>query len=316
MMTTIAKRAPILTLICALALPATAAAEANWGDLFPLLGKVILLAPFFEIARFSYNLWPLMLGLAVLVWLVRGLVIMMGWSDRIDEGIGSGSLTGLLGYLLRPWLITTLAMVTVLVGVVAGMVIKPEYLQYQRTSWWRPWQMLQPAPKPVGNARPTVPFTLADGRAWPKAATEFTQAGSWSAEYLGKYALEVDNRSGESDVYVKLCAIEVPGCPPVRSMFIPKGASLTVKTLAGGYYRLHYRVIDDAGRLARSRNFKLPGATAAPHGEEPKHRDADQGSFEHGNEQQAALIRLPVSWISVESNPAGAMFNRIRPEDF
>lgn len=191
--TTMAKRAATLTLICVLGLPATAAAEAGWADLFPLIGKAMVLGLPLEIAQFCYYLWPLMAGLAVLSWVVRAAIVRKGWADRIDERLSWGS-AGLLGILLRPWFVTGLAILMLLVAIVARVSLKPEQLQSKRFSLSRLGQVFVPVPKPA-PPRPVIPFVLADGRPWPKVATEFTVGGSRAAEYAGQYALEIENGS-------------------------------------------------------------------------------------------------------------------------
>ena len=78
MKTTLTQRAATLILICAMGLPVTAAAEGQWIDLFPMLGLAILYGLPLEIAQFCYNLWPLMVGLAVLAWVIRGFIVSRG----------------------------------------------------------------------------------------------------------------------------------------------------------------------------------------------------------------------------------------------
>lgn len=315
-----AKRTATLVLICAMGLPAPAAAEAGWVDLFPLLGKVVLFGLPIEIAQFCYSLWPLMVGLAALSWIIRGLIIKMGWGARLTDGRGSGSRGGLQGYILHPWGITALAGIMVLVAMVASVTLKPEHLQNKRFALNRLGQVFSPVPKPEPS-QPVIPFALADGRPWPAVATEFPAADSPSAEYAGQYALEIENKVGGGGVYAKLCDSDIPGCPAIRTMFIPGGSSITLKALAGRSYRLHYRLVDDERKAAQSRGFSLPGKASfysAPSGAGavPKKPVVGNGSFEYGNDQQAALIKLPGSTASMEFNPSNAMFRLIQAEDF
>jgi len=320
--TTLTQRAAILIWFCTMALPLTAAAEGQWIDLFPLVGKSILLGLPLEIAQFCYNLWPLMVGLAVLSWAIRGFLIRKGWAARVDAGLGWGSRSaGLLGIVLRPWLITSLAVFVVLVAMVARVALKPEQLQSKRFSLSRLGQAFVPLPKPEPR-RPVIPFALADGRAWPKVATEFNETGSQSAEYAGQYALEIENGTYQGGVFAKLCDdSEAPGCPAIRTMFIPRGSSITVKALAGGSYRLYYRLVDDVSKAAQSRPFSLPGKTSfysvySGAGVVPKTPVVGNGTFEHGSDQQAALIKLPLSTVSMEFNPKNALFKLIQAEAF
>ncbi len=311
-------RPAALLLTCALWQSAPANAEANWADLFPLMGNVILFGLPIEIAQFCYHVWPLMAGLAALSWIIRALIIRMGWSARLGDG--SGSRGGLQGYILHPWGITVLAGIMVIVAMVASVTLKPEHLRNKRFSISKLGQAFTPAPKPEPS-RPVIPFVLSGGRPWPSAATEFTDAPSPSAEYLGKYALEIENKAGAGGVYARLCDSDAPGCLVIRTMFIPKGASITLNALAGRSYRLQYRLVDDETKAAQSRGFSLPGKTSfysAPSGAGavPKKPVVGNGSFEYGNDQQAALIKLPGSTASMEFNPANAMFRLIRAEDF
>lgn len=319
-MTTTIRRAATPTLICALGLPATAAAEASWADLFPLMGKAMVLGLPLEIAQFCYHLWPLMVGLAVLAWIIRGVMVSMGWADRIDEGLSWGS-AGLLGILLRPWFVTGLAILMLLVAIVARVALKPELLQSKRFSLSRLGQMFVPGSKPE-PPRPVIPFVLADGRPWPKGATEFSEAGSRTAEYAGQYALEIENGSYQGGVYVKLCDdSEAPGCTAIRTMFIPKGSSITINGLAGGPYRLYYRLVDDVTKAAQSSPFTLPGKASfysaySGAGVVPKTPVVGNGTFEHGSAQQAALIKLPLSMASMEFMPVNALFRLIQAKAF
>lgn len=104
-------------------------------------------------------------------------------------------------------------------------------------------------------------------------------------------------------------------------MFIPRGSSITINALAGGPYRLYYRLVDDVTKAAQSRPFSLPGKApyySAPSGAGvvPKTPVVGNGTFEHGSAQQAALIKLPLSMVSMEFNPVNALFRLIRAAAF
>lgn len=312
------KHPAALTFISPLFLPSTAAAEATWADLFPLMGNVILFGLPIEIAQFCYGLWPLMVGLAALSWIVRALIIKMGWGARLNGG--SGTRGGLQHYIVHPWGITALAGIMVIVAMVASVTLKPEHLRNKRFSISKLGQAFTPAPKPE-PPRPVIPLARADGSPWPAVATEFTDTATRSAEYAGPYALEIENREGKGGVYAKLCESDAPGCIVIRTMFIPGGSSITLNALAGRSYRLHYRLVDDERKAAQSRSFSLPGKTSfysAPSGAGavPKKPVVGNGSFEYGNDKVAALIKLPGSTASMEFNPANAMFRLIRAEEF
>jgi hypothetical protein len=313
-----ARLAATLFLICTLCLPSLAAAEASWADLFPLMGNVILFGLPIEIAQFCYHLWPLMVGFAALSWIIRGVIIKMGWGAR--HGDGSESRGGLQGYILHPWGITVLAGIMVIVAMVASVTLKPEHLRNKRFSISKVGQAFTPATKPE-PPRPLIPFLLDGGRPWPAVATEFPHTVTSSAEYAGKYAVEIENKEGKGGVYAKLCDNDAVGCLAIRTMFIPGGSSITLNALAGRSYRLHYRLVDDQTKAAQSRSFSLPGKTSfysAPSGAGavPKKPVVGNGSFEYGNDKVAALIKLPGSTASMEFNPVNAMFRLIRAEDF
>jgi len=284
-----------------LCLPASASADANWGDLLPLLVKVTLLGLPLEIAQFCDGLWALVVGLAVLSWLV-------GWRWGLD---------------LYPRSLTTLAGFMVFVAVVARLMLPPGAMEHHRFSldrafWdsvfgymWREFTL--PLRLPPRPAEQDKPFKLAGMRQWPEVATEFTDAVSRSAQYAGTHALEVDNRLGTGGVYARLCDGDLPACLPIRTMFIPRGASITIGKLAGRSHRLQYRSVKSPDLAAGSRPFTLPGRSpfiSAPYGDNP----AGDGSFDNGDERVAALIRLPRNVPSFSEK--GQMFQRIRVEDF
>jgi hypothetical protein len=51
----------------------------------------------------------------------------------------------------------------------------------------------------------------------------------------------------------------MPKCLAIRTMFIPKGASITLNALASRGYRLHYRPDADQHQAGTSIRFELPG---------------------------------------------------------
>ena len=142
-----------------------------------------------------------------------------------------------------------------------------------------------------------------------------------SAEFAGPYGLEIENNVSQGGVYAKLCDSEALDCPAIRTMFIPKGGSITLKELAGTSYRLHYRLVDDVSKVGRSRNFTLPGKESyysAPSGASavPKEPTVGNGTFLHGDANLAAQIKLPLSMVSMEFNPQNALFKLIQAKEF
>ncbi len=319
------RQAATLLLIGMLWLPAPAAAEASWGDLFPLLGKVALLGVPLLIVQVCHGLWPLMVGLAALSWAIRAVVIRMGWDVRPD--VDDDRRRTLLFLLLRPQVVTALAVVMVVVAAVASVTLDPAHLRDNRYSVQRLWRVFSPVPRPPPR-EPVVPFTLPEIRRWPTVPTEFAPAAALPAEYAGTYALEIENRAGEGAVYARLCDAELPRCLAVRTMFIPKGASITLNALASRAYRLHYRPVADQRYAGTSVRFELPGTrslygVSAGKGDPRDNPYLSRGSFEYGDERQAALLRLPRSAVTLQGSnvPLGSgaireVFLRLRPEEF
>lgn len=293
-------------------LPIPAAAEPQWIDLFPLMGKVILLGLPMEIGEFCYHMWPLAVVFAILTWVVRRVLDSRGW--RVGPG-------GRLPFLLQPVGSTALAVLVVVVAMIAAGSMDRAQLKKSRFAWSRIAKTAF-APLPaVEKPRPIIAVVPPDGRAWPSVATEFTPPAPLSTEYSGVYALEIDNRIGRGGVFVKLCAGEATGCAAIRTMFIPKNASITIRALAGRSYRLHYRLVADERQVAQSREFELPGkepffSAYTGAGVVPKTPVVGNGSFEPGDAVQPALITLPASMVSMEFNPVKALFKLIQPKAF
>ena len=73
----------------------------------------------------------------------------------------------------------------------------------------------------------------------------------------GSGSVTVDNSPNESDVFVKLFALDGGGKGPERVFFVEAGQRFTVEGLRGGHYDLRYRELA-SGNVARSEAFDVP----------------------------------------------------------
>ncbi|MFQ6403237.1 J domain-containing protein [Methylophilus sp. 'Pure River'] len=97
----------------------------------------------------------------------------------------------------------------------------------------------RPLEDPNGNEWPDFP-TYVDG--YPQLRTN------------GKSKVTVDNNRNDSDVFVKLYALQNNGAAPVRVFFIPAHSDFTVENITAGEYDLRYQNLD-SGKLSRSESF-------------------------------------------------------------
>lgn len=93
-----------------------------------------------------------------------------------------------------------------------------------------------------------------NGKPWPATASYLK--GMPHRATGGLSQLTVDNTSGGSDVYVKLCSVELEKCSGYRHVFIPQGSSFTMKGVAPGTYDIRYRNLS-SGYLAKSEPISL-----------------------------------------------------------
>lgn len=93
-----------------------------------------------------------------------------------------------------------------------------------------------------------------NGKPWPDAANYIKAMPSRAWGGLSK--LTIDNTSGGSDVYVKLCHPSSGRCEGLRHVFIPLGSQFTMAKIASGTYEVRYRSLD-TGSLARSEPITL-----------------------------------------------------------
>ena len=231
--------------------PLPAMAEATWADLFPFLGKAILLGLPIELAQFCIGLWPWFLGLTLICWGLRWRRAKAGKSSSQTDY--SSFLRNLI---FRPEFLTGLTALMILVALVAPHFIEKEHLAKNRFALQLPTQPNQPTP---GQRKPPpLTFAAPDGQAWPFSATEFNTVG---AKRSGNLALEVLNLAGEADVFITLCRGETRTCDVVRQLFIPHMSSLRVTGLSPGSYHLRYRPINHANKAGATKAFYLPDAS-------------------------------------------------------
>lgn len=93
-----------------------------------------------------------------------------------------------------------------------------------------------------------------NGKPWPATASYLM--GMPHRATGGLSQLTVDNTSGGSDVYVKLCSVGLEKCSGYRHVFIPQGSSFTMKGVAPGTYDIRYRNLS-SGYLAKSEPISL-----------------------------------------------------------
>ena len=93
-----------------------------------------------------------------------------------------------------------------------------------------------------------------NGAEWPASAGYVD--GYPRLRTSGYSSVTVDNGGNDSDVFVKLVAIETSRTSPVRHIFIPKHGTFTMRSLPPGRYDVRYQDLSD-GSLSRSEDFEL-----------------------------------------------------------
>lgn len=88
-----------------------------------------------------------------------------------------------------------------------------------------------------------------NGKAWPTSANYLKGFKQRATGGLSK--LTIDNTSGGSDVYVKLCTHTNVRCDGLRHVFIPQGSSFAISGIARGTYDIRYRDLS-SGAVAQS----------------------------------------------------------------
>jgi hypothetical protein len=122
---------------------------------------------------------------------------------------------------------------------------------YQATP---PIQLTPPAPEhPVYPVYMRPPFAP-NGQPWPTTAAYI--AGEPRLYIDGYSKVTIDNTQNNSDVFVKLVAIDGATAYPVRQFFIAANLKFTVNKVRAGTYDVRYRDLD-TGELVRSESFAL-----------------------------------------------------------
>jgi curved DNA-binding protein CbpA len=98
------------------------------------------------------------------------------------------------------------------------------------------------------------PLVAPNGALWPGAAA-YVQ-GYPRLRTNGHSSITIDNTRNDSDVFVKLVAIDGSTALPVRSFYIPARSSFRLNKVRAGDYDIRYRELD-TGRLYRSDAFQL-----------------------------------------------------------
>ncbi|KAF2394332.1 J domain-containing protein [Pseudomonas frederiksbergensis] len=106
-------------------------------------------------------------------------------------------------------------------------------------------------PKKASYVRPK---TTPNGRPWPVTASYL--AGEPQTHAAGHSEVTIDNGKNNSDVQLKLVALEGKVARPARQIFIPAHGRFTIKNLTAGNYDVRYRDLT-SGNLSRSELMRL-----------------------------------------------------------
>jgi hypothetical protein len=101
---------------------------------------------------------------------------------------------------------------------------------------------------------PATPAWSPNGKSWPDRAAYLD--GFARRASSGLTTIKIDNANGGADVYVKLCQSSTGKCDGLRHVFIPQGASFTMRNITPGWYDIRYRSLDN-GALAKSQPMQL-----------------------------------------------------------
>jgi len=112
----------------------------------------------------------------------------------------------------------------------------------------------QPAAAPTTSVGFVRPPTAPNGSPWPMDAGYVS--GYQKLHVNGLSTVTVDNNRNDSDVFVKLVALDGPTAYPVRQFFIPANQQFTVNKVRAGNYDIRYRDLS-TGELSRSEPFKI-----------------------------------------------------------
>lgn len=111
-----------------------------------------------------------------------------------------------------------------------------------------------PTAKPTHTILYIRPNAAPNGHPWPASAGYV--AGYKRLNATGLSTLTVDNTQNDSDVFLKLMALNGSRARPVRWFFIPGHDKFTVRALTKGSYDVRYRDLA-RGSLFRSQTFSV-----------------------------------------------------------
>ena len=98
------------------------------------------------------------------------------------------------------------------------------------------------------------PAEAPNGQRWPEQSGYV--AGYAHRNASGLSELTIDNAGNDTDVFVKLVALDGPQAYPVRVVLVRSGTRFKLTEITPGTYDLRYRNLGD-GRLSRSQFFTL-----------------------------------------------------------
>lgn len=98
------------------------------------------------------------------------------------------------------------------------------------------------------------PSTAPNGQLWPVSAGYIDGYDKLNASGLS--SVTVDNTQNDSDVFVKLYALDAQQPYPVRHFFIPASSSFTINKVNVGNYDVRYQDLG-TGALSRTEQFKI-----------------------------------------------------------
>lgn len=107
---------------------------------------------------------------------------------------------------------------------------------------------------PLQEAKYVRPGTTPRGLPWPARSGYLVGYPVLNSDGLS--SLTVDNTRSESDVFLKLVAIDGGTPVPVRTSFVRGGSSFTMENIAPGSYDVRYRSLD-TGEIFRSERFHI-----------------------------------------------------------
>ncbi len=98
------------------------------------------------------------------------------------------------------------------------------------------------------------PLTAPNGSEWPNKAAYVEKYPIARAD--GRSQITIDNGSNDTDMFVKLVALDANRTMPVRHAYIPARTSFTMNKVDSGEYDIRYMDLSD-GSLSRSEAFEM-----------------------------------------------------------